>query len=107
MTSASATEKRSSQCGQGDKLTHNYSLQRCYNRNNVSLGKRPNSRGWEGEWAKNSVNVGKYTCFPGGSDRKESPCNTEHPGSITESGRALEKEMAICSGILAWRIPRT
>ena len=26
--------------------------------------------------------------FPGGSDRKESPCNTEHPGSIIESGRA-------------------
>ena len=36
--------------------------------------------------------MGKYTCFPGGSDRKESPCNTEHPGSITESGRAPGEE---------------
>ena len=31
----------------------------------------------------------------------------EDPVSIPESGRSLEKEMAIHSSILAWKIPRT
>ena len=38
--------------------------------------------------------------FPGGSVGKESTCNAGDPGS----GGPLEKEMAICSSILAWRI---
>ena len=36
--------------------------------------------------------------FPGGSEGKESACNEEDP---------LEKGMASCSSILAWRIPWT
>ena len=45
--------------------------------------------------------------FPGGSVGKESTCNAGGMGSIPGSGRSLEKEMAIHSGILAWRIPWT
>ena len=43
--------------------------------------------------------------FPGGSDGKVSACNAGDPGSIPESGRSLEKEMATHSSILAWKIP--
>ena len=32
--------------------------------------------------------------FPGGSDGKESTCNTADPGSIPGLGRSLEREMA-------------
>ena len=39
--------------------------------------------------------------FPGDSDGKESTCNSGDPGSIPESGRSLEKEMATHSSILA------
>ena len=42
--------------------------------------------------------------FPGGSDGKEPVCNEGDPGSIPESGRSLEKEMATYSHILAWKI---
>ena len=45
--------------------------------------------------------------FPGGSDGKEFSCKA---GTQVQSlGRedALEKEMAVHSSILAWRIPRT
>ena len=41
--------------------------------------------------------------FPGGSDNKESDCNSGDLGSILGSGRASEKEMATHSSILAWK----
>ena len=43
----------------------------------------------------------------GGLDSKEFVCNAGDPGSIPESGRSPEKEMAIHYSILAWRIPWT
>ena len=43
-------------------------------------------------------------CFPGGTDSKESACSAGDPGSIPESGRSLEKEMATHSSILVWEI---
>ena len=45
--------------------------------------------------------------FPCSSVGKESACNTGDMGSIPESGRSPEKEMAAHSSILAWRIPWT
>ena len=46
--------------------------------------------------------------FPGGSDGKESACNTRAPGLISLAQEdPLEKGMATHSGILAWRIPWT
>ena len=45
---------------------------------------------------------------PGGSDGKESAYNAEDPGSIRGSRIShREKETAIHSSILAWRIPWT
>ena len=43
--------------------------------------------------------------FPGGSDGKASSCDAGDPGSIPGSGGSLEKEMAIHSSTLAWKIP--
>ena len=43
--------------------------------------------------------------FPGGSDGKESTCNAGDMGLILGWEDPLEKEMAIHSSILAWRIP--
>ena len=45
--------------------------------------------------------------FPGGSDSKESACNTGDLGSIPGLGGEdpLEKGMATHSSNLAWRIP--
>ena len=43
--------------------------------------------------------------FPGGSDGKASAYNVGDLGSITGSGRPLEKEMATHSSTLAWKIP--
>ena len=43
--------------------------------------------------------------FSGGSDGKESACNSGDPSSIPGLGRSLEKGMATHSSILAWRIP--
>ena len=43
--------------------------------------------------------------FPGGSDSKESACNSGDLGWIPGSGRSPEKEMATDSSILAWKIP--
>ena len=43
--------------------------------------------------------------FPGGSDGKESACNSGDLVSVPGSGRSLEKGMATYSSILAWRIP--
>ena len=45
--------------------------------------------------------------FPGGSDGSASVYNVGDPGSIPESGSSLEKEMAIHSSTLAWKIPWT
>ena len=39
------------------------------------------------------------------SDGKASACNAGDRGSIPGSGRSLEKEMAIYSSTLAWKIP--
>ena len=53
----------------------------------------------------------KYTGFPGGSDGKESACNSGDPGSIpglvSILGREdpLEKGMVTHSSLLAWEIP--
>ena len=45
--------------------------------------------------------------FPRGSDGKESTCNAGDLGSILVWEDLLEKGMATCSSILAWRIPWT
>ena len=42
--------------------------------------------------------------LPGGSAEKNLPANAGDAGLIPESGRSLEKEMAILSSILAWEI---
>ena len=43
--------------------------------------------------------------FPGGSEVKVSAWNVGDPGSILGREDPLEKEMAIHSSTLAWRIP--
>ena len=43
--------------------------------------------------------------FPGSSEGKASACNAGDTGLIPGLGRSPEKEMAIHSSILAWRIP--
>ena len=54
-----------------------------------------------------SVNS-KYLDFPGGSDGKESACNTGVLGSIPQSGRSPgEGNMVTHSSILAWEISWT
>ena len=45
--------------------------------------------------------------FPGGSDGKASVYDAGDPGLIPGLGRSLEKEMAIHSSTLAWKIPWT
>ena len=45
--------------------------------------------------------------FPGGSDNKESFCNTGDAGLIPRSRRSPEKGMATHPSVLAWRIPWT
>ena len=47
--------------------------------------------------------------FLGGSEGKESACNTGDPGSIPGSGRddPLKKGITTFSSIVAWRIPWT
>ena len=45
--------------------------------------------------------------FPGGSDGKESACDTGDQGLILDCEIPLEKGMEIHSSILAWRIPWT
>ena len=45
--------------------------------------------------------------FPGGSDGKASACNVGDPGLIPGLEDSLEKEMAIHSSTLAWKIPWT
>ena len=46
-------------------------------------------------------------CFPGGSDGKESACNSGDVGSISGQEDPLEKGMATHSNILEWIMPRT
>ena len=43
--------------------------------------------------------------FPGGSDGKESACNSGDIGSVMGPEEPLEKGMVTHSSILAWRIP--
>ena len=45
--------------------------------------------------------------FPGGSEGKESACNTGDPGLISGSEDPLEKGMVTHCSILAWIIPWT
>ena len=45
--------------------------------------------------------------FPGGSDGKASVYNAGDSGSIPGSGDTLEKEMAIRSSTMVWKIPWT
>ena len=45
--------------------------------------------------------------FSGGSDSKESTCNTGNPVQSLGQEDPLEKGMATHSSILAWRIPWT
>ena len=48
-----------------------------------------------------------FICFPGGSDGKESACNTMTLGSFPGSGRSPGEGKAIHCSILAWRIQWT
>ena len=48
-----------------------------------------------------------FMCFPGGSDGKESACNTGHLGSFPGSGRSPGERKATHFSILAWRIQWT
>ena len=48
-----------------------------------------------------------FICFPGGSDGKESACNTGDLGSFPGSGRFPEEGKATHCSILAWRIQWT
>ena len=53
------------------------------------------------------LKVGRPTIeldFRGGSDSKESACNTGDPGSIPGSGRSPGEGMATHSSILIWKI---
>ena len=45
--------------------------------------------------------------FPGGPDGKASVYDAGDPGPIPGLGRPLEKEMAIHSSTIAWKIPWT
>ena len=45
--------------------------------------------------------------LPGGSDGKASVYNAGDPGFIPGSGRSPEKEMAVHSSTIAWKIPWT
>ena len=49
--------------------------------------------------------VGQQGGFPGGSDGKESACNAGDWGIVPGWEDPPEKEMAVHSSILAWRIP--
>ena len=52
------------------------------------------------------LEVNNYGDFPHSSVGKESACNAGDLGLIPGSGKSLlEKEMAIHSSILAWKIP--
>ena len=51
--------------------------------------------------------VSGWLDFPGGSDCKASAYNARDPSSIPGLEDLLEKEMAIHSSILAWKIPWT
>ena len=47
------------------------------------------------------------SCFPGGSNGKESACDAEDQVQSLHGENPLEKEMATHANILAWRIPWT
>ena len=70
------------------------------------------SRLWDSRWLLVQVWGGKKRCpsrplvaFPGGSDGKASACNVGDLVSIPGREDPLEKEMAIHSRTLAWKIP--
>ena len=63
----------------------------------IFIGKIP----WRREWLCIPIFLG----FLGGSDGKESACNTGGLGSIPGLGRSLEEGVVTYSSILAWRIP--
>ena len=48
-----------------------------------------------------------FRCFPGGSGGKASACNERDQVQSLGQEDPLEKEMAIYSSILAWKIPWT
>ena len=58
-----------------------------------------NLEGWGGEGDRREVQKG------GGSDSKGSVYNAGDSGSSPGLGRSLEKEMAIHSSTIAWKIP--
>ena len=51
--------------------------------------------------------LSKIRAFPGGSDGKESVCNAGDLGLTLGQEDPLEKEMATCSSVIAWKIPWT
>ena len=74
------------------------------------LGGRPDHLPVCGYWRRNDrYSLGSFilTCFPGGSDSKESACHAGDPGLIPGQEDPLEKEMATHSRILAGKIPWT
>ena len=53
------------------------------------------------------ISIATILCFPGSLVVKTFPANTGDTGLIPELGRPLEKEVAVHSSILAWKIPWT
>ena len=67
---------------------------------------------WRQAWVKKqmirkALMGGAYGGFPGGSDGRESACNSGDLSSVPESGRSPGEGNATHSSILAWRIPWT
>ena len=63
-------------------------------------------RGTRG-WRLNKLPMANDVDFPGGSDGKASVYNVGDPGSTPGLGRSPEKEMAIHSRTIAWKISWT
>ena len=57
--------------------------------------------------SRNYYIIQTFSGFPGGSDGKASTCSAGDLGSIPGLEDLLEKEMAIHSSTLAWKIPQT
>ena len=72
-------------------------------------GTRPQFDSWVGKirWRRDKLSTPVFFGFPGSLDGKETTYNVEDLGSIPGLGILLEKETAIHSKILAWRIPWT
>ena len=65
---------------------------------------RPN---WAGDFYFLPYFVFSILGFPGGSDSKESACNTRDLDSVPGSGRSPEEGNGYPLHIVAWRIPWT